>query len=117
MNSKEGLIPSKGHRIQGVEIRDNARAHFGDIYNSSKSPYQILLNPSFSFQVGRIILEELLTRTMKHKVRADSLPVTSELTEKQWQDNCLAALFLTDPLVDRASLITTNGQRAEGTCH
>ena len=53
MNFEGGSIPSKGHRIQGVEIRDNARAHFGDIYNSSKSPHRILLNPSFSFQVGR----------------------------------------------------------------
>jgi len=60
MNIEES-IPSKEHRFQGVEIRDNARAHLGDIHNSSKSPYRTLLNLFFSFQVGPIILEELLT--------------------------------------------------------
>src|SRR5271156_6649788 len=44
------------------------------------------------------------------------LTVTSQLTEEQWRDYCLAALFLTDPLDDRAKLITTKGQRVPGTC-
>src|SRR5436305_907978 len=42
---------------------------------------------------------------------ADSLPATSQLTEEQWRDYCLSALFLTDPLDDRANLITAKGQR------
>jgi hypothetical protein len=49
-------------------------------------------------------------------IQANSLTAIPSLTEDQWRDACLAALFLTDPLVDRASLITTKGQRAEGTC-
>ena len=44
------------------------------------------------------------------------LTVTSQLTEEQWRDYCLAALFLTDPVVDRGKLITTKEQRVQGTC-
>src|SRR5271156_2281700 len=44
------------------------------------------------------------------------LTVTSQLTEQQWQDYCRAELFLTDPLDDRAELITAKGQRVPGTC-
>ncbi|KAI9764416.1 MAG: hypothetical protein M1840_008439 [Geoglossum simile] len=32
--------------------------------------------------------------------------VTSQLTAEQWRDHCLAALFLVDPLDDRAELVT-----------
>jgi ankyrin repeat protein len=44
------------------------------------------------------------------------LTVTSKLTEEQWQDYCLAALFLTDPYIDRNELTTAKGQRVQGTC-
>jgi hypothetical protein len=37
-------------------------------------------------------------------------------TEEQWRDYCLAALFLTDPYIDRSELTTAKGPRVQGTC-
>ena len=43
---------------------------------------------------------------------ADAVPST----DAEWRDKCLIALFCTDPVDDRARLITSKGQRVQGTC-
>jgi len=67
-----------------------------------------------SFKLEALSLEEMLISVgafiAKHKIWAES-PQATQLTEEQWRDSCVAALFQTDPLDDRAKLITTKGQR------
>ncbi|KIW70057.1 hypothetical protein PV04_02368 [Phialophora macrospora] len=41
---------------------------------------------------------------------------TSNVTAEQWRNFCLAELFITNPVDDRAMLIRTKGTRSEGTC-
>ena len=75
-----------------------------------------------SFKLGIFMPEETLTLVGTSSqppwglLLANSLPATSQLTEEQWRDYCLSALFLTDPVDDRAKLITVKGQRVQGTC-
>jgi len=87
-----------------------------------EQPFLVVLKSKkeISLKLEIFMLGEMLISVgaflVKHKIPANSPLGTSQSTEEQWQDSCLAALFLTDPLDDRAKLITEKGQRVQDTC-